>query len=150
MKLYPTLPPDLAAWAQRQPFFLTATAGTHTRHINVSPKGLSTTHFAVLSPTQCAYIDRTGSGCETIAHVYDNGRLCLMFMSLGPAPRILRLFCAATVVEHDDARFGTLVRRIGARGGRDVFEAARAVIVADVWEVQTSCGFGVPRVKRAL
>ncbi|KAG6005348.1 hypothetical protein E4U43_000603 [Claviceps pusilla] len=150
MKLYPSLPPDLAAWAQRQPLFLTATAGTHTPHVNVSPKGLLDTHFAVLSPSQCAYIDRTGSGCETIAHAYENGRLCLMFMSFGHAPRILRLFCRATVVEYDDARFGPLVRRIGAGGGREVFEAARAVIVADIWEVQTSCGYGVPRVKRGL
>ncbi|KAG6242851.1 hypothetical protein E4U25_002752 [Claviceps purpurea] len=149
MKLYPTLPPDLSSWAQRQPLFLTATAGTHTPRINVSPKGLTDTHFAVLSPSQCAYIDRTGSGCETIAHVYENGRLCLMFMSFGQAPRILRLFCKASVVEYDDPRFGALVKRIAA-GRREAFDGARAVIVADIWEVQTSCGFAVPRVKRGL
>ncbi|KAG6010885.1 hypothetical protein E4U21_002554 [Claviceps maximensis] len=150
MKLYSSLPSDLADWAQRQPLFLTATAGTHAAHINLSPKGSPETHFAVLSPTQCAYIDRTGSGCETIAHVYDNGRLCLMFMSFGQSPRILRLFCRATVVEYDDPRFEALVRRIGERGGRDAFEATRAVIVGDIWEVQTSCGYGVPRIKRGL
>ncbi|KAG5987510.1 hypothetical protein E4U52_007488 [Claviceps spartinae] len=149
MKLYPTLPPDLSSWAQRQPLFLTATAGTHTPRINVSPKGLTDTHFAVLSPSQCAYIDRTGSGCETIAHVYENGRLGLMFMSFGQAPRILRLFCKASVVEYDDPRFGALVKRIAA-GKREAFDGARAVIVADIWEVQTSCGFAVPRVKREL
>ncbi|CCE34502.1 uncharacterized protein CPUR_08434 [Claviceps purpurea 20.1] len=141
MKLYPTLSPDLSSWAQRQPLFLTATAGTHTPRINVSPKGLTDTHFAVLSPSQCAYIDRTGSGCETIAHVYENGRLCLMFMSFGQAPRILRLFCKASVVEYDDPRFGALVKRIAA-GKREAFDGARAVIVADIWEVQTSCGQG--------
>ncbi|KAG6067534.1 hypothetical protein E4U32_003563 [Claviceps aff. humidiphila group G2b] len=149
MKLYPTLSSDLSSWAQRQPLFLTATAGTHTPRINVSPKGLTDTHFAVLSPSQCAYIDRTGSGCETIAHVYENGRLCLMFMSFGQAPRILRLFCKASVVEYDDPRFGALVKRIAA-GKREAFDGARAVIVADIWEVQTSCGFAVPRVKREL
>ncbi|KAG6056473.1 hypothetical protein E4U17_002172 [Claviceps sp. LM77 group G4] len=149
MKLYPTLSPDLSSWAQRQPLFLTATAGTHTPRINVSPKGLTDTHFAILSPSQCAYIDRTGSGCETIAHVYENGRLCLMFMSFGQAPRILRLFCKASVVEYDDPRFGALVKRIAA-GKREAFDGARAVIVADIWEVQTSCGFAVPRVKRVL
>ncbi|KAG6037670.1 hypothetical protein E4U41_004857 [Claviceps citrina] len=90
MKLYPDLPPDLAAWAQRQPLFLTASAGTHAPHVNVSPKGLPDTHFAVLSPTRCAYVDRTGSGCETIAHAYENGRLCLMFMSFGAARRAAR------------------------------------------------------------
>ncbi|KAG5974561.1 hypothetical protein E4U58_002834 [Claviceps cyperi] len=149
MKLYPNLPPNLSSWALRQPLFLTATAGIHTPRINVSPKGLTDTHFAVLSPSQCAYIDRTGSGCETIAHVYENGRLCLMFMSFGEAPRILRLFCKASVVEYDDPRFGALVKRIAA-GKREAFDGARAVIVADIWEVQTSCGFAVPRVKREL
>ncbi|KAG5973716.1 hypothetical protein E4U55_000313 [Claviceps digitariae] len=148
MKLYSSLPPELAAWAQRQPLFITATAGTHARHINVSPKGLPS-HFAVLSASQCAYIDRTGSGCETIAHVYENGRLCIMFMSFGQVPRILRLYCRARVVEYEDGEFGELVRRIGG-AGREVFEAARAVIVGEIWEVQTSCGFGVPRVKRGL
>ena len=96
MKLYPSLSDELAAWAQQQPVFFTASAATHGRHINVSPKGLTDTHFAVLGPNRCAYIDRTGSGCETIAHAYENGRLCLMFTSFGAAPRILRLFCTAS------------------------------------------------------
>ncbi|KID98023.1 pyridoxamine phosphate oxidase family protein, partial [Metarhizium majus ARSEF 297] len=149
MKLYPSLSADLAAWAQRQPVFFTGSAGKHARHINVSPKGMTDTHFAVLSPTRCAYIDRTGSGCETIAHAYENGRLCLMFMSFGDAPRIMRLFCTARVVEFDHRDFQGLVRAV-AGGGRSAFDGARAVIVADIWEVQTSCGFGVPRVKRGL
>ncbi|KAL3959925.1 hypothetical protein ACCO45_005042 [Purpureocillium lilacinum] len=89
MKLYPSLSDDLAAWAQRQP-------------------GLTDTHFAVLGPNKCAYIDRTGSGCETISHAYENGRLCLMFMSFGNTPRIMRLFCRATVVEWDQPAFPEL------------------------------------------
>ncbi|TWU74120.1 hypothetical protein ED733_005214 [Metarhizium rileyi] len=149
MKLFPSLPADLAAWAERQPVFFTASAGKHARHINVSPKGLAETHFAVLSPRRCAYIDRTGSGCETIAHAYENGRLCIMFLSFGETPRIMRLFCAARVVEYDDGEFAGLVDAV-AGGKRSAFDGARAVVVADIWEVQTSCGFGVPRVKRHL
>jgi hypothetical protein len=149
MKLFPSLSNDLASWAQRQPVFFTGSAGKHARHINVSPKGMTDTHFAVLSPTQCAYIDRTGSGCETIAHAYENARLCIMFMSFGDTPRILRLFCTASVVEYDDPRFEALVSRIAAHK-RTAFDGARAVIVADIWEVQTSCGYGVPRVKKGL
>ncbi|KAK2598008.1 hypothetical protein QQS21_005845 [Conoideocrella luteorostrata] len=149
MKLYPSLSPDLASWVQRQPVFFTASAGTHARHINVSPKGMPDTHFAVLSPTKVAYIDRTGSGCETISHAYENGRLCIMFMSFGDMPRILRLFCKASVVEYDQPGFQTLVREI-AKGRREAFDGARAVIVGHVWEVQTSCGYGVPRVKKGL
>lgn len=149
MKLYPSLPDDLAAWAQRQPVFFTASAARHGAHINVSPKGLTDSHFAILGPNKCAYIDRTGSGCETIAHAYENGRLCLMFTSFGSTPRIMRLFCRASVVEWDQPCFPDLIRSI-AKGKREGFDGARAVIVCDIWEVQTSCGFGVPRVKQAL
>jgi hypothetical protein len=148
MKLQPSLPQNLAEWAERQPVFFTGSAATHGAHINVSPKGLSA-HFAVLGPNQCAYIDRTGSGCETIAHSYENGRICLMFMSFGDTPRIMRLFCRSTVVEWDQPRFQDLVRAI-SKSKRDAFDGARAVIVCDIWEVQTSCGYGVPRVKKAL
>ncbi|KAJ4186067.1 Hypothetical protein NCS54_00037300 [Fusarium falciforme] len=149
MKLYPSITEELAEWVQRQPVFFTGSAPTLGSHINVSPKGLADSHFAILGPNQCAYIDRTGSGCETIAHSYDNGRLCLMFMSFGAAPRILRFFCRSRVVEWDEPAFADLVRRI-SQGKRSAFDGARAVIVADVFEVQTSCGFGVPRVKRAI
>ncbi|KAL5619409.1 hypothetical protein FOVSG1_001631 [Fusarium oxysporum f. sp. vasinfectum] len=149
MKLYPSIPDDLAAWVQQQPVFFTGSAPTHGSHINVSPKGLSDSHFAILGPNQCAYIDRTGSGCETIAHSYDNGRLCLMFMSFGPAPRIARFFCRSRIVEWDDPAFPDLVRRI-SKGKRSTFDGARAIILADVFEAQTSCGFGVPRVKRGI
>lgn len=149
MKLYDGISEDIAEWAQAQPVFFTGSASTHGRHINVSPKGLADSHFAIFGPNQCAYIDRTGSGCETISHSYENGRLCLMFMSFGPAPRILRLFCRSRVVEFDQPQFGDLIRKI-SRGKRDSFDGARAVILCDVWQVQTSCGYGVPRVKKAI
>ncbi|KAF4979698.1 hypothetical protein FZEAL_4126 [Fusarium zealandicum] len=149
MKLYPSITEELAEWVQRQPVFFTGSAPTLGSHINVSPKGLTDSHFAILGPNQCAYIDRTGSGCETIAHSYDNGRLCLMFMSFGAAPRIVRFFCRSRVVEWDQPAFPDLVRRV-ARGKRSAFDGARAVIVADVFEAQTSCGFGVPRVKKGI
>ncbi|GKT47100.1 pyrimidine pathway regulatory protein 1 [Colletotrichum spaethianum] len=151
MKLYPSISPDLADWAARQPVFFTASAPTHLPHINVSPKGLSA-HFAVLSPNLVAYIDRTGSGCETIAHSYENGRLTLMFMSFGPSPRILRLFCKSRIVEWDHPDFDSWMKRIVPQGeaGRDSYDGTRAVVVGEVWEVQTSCGFGVPMVRKEL
>lgn len=149
MKLYPSIPDELADWVHRQPVFFTGSAPTQGSHINVSPKGLANSHFAVLGPNRCAYIDRTGSGCETIAHSYDNGRLCLMFMSFGSAPRIVRFFCRSNIVEWDEPAFPDLVRTI-AQGKRSAFDGARAVVVADVFEVQTSCGFGVPRVKKGI
>ncbi|KAJ0302214.1 hypothetical protein COL5a_010050 [Colletotrichum fioriniae] len=155
MKLYPSINPDLADWAARQPVFFTASAPTHHPHINVSPKGLSA-HFAVLSPNLVAYIDRTGSGCETIAHSYENGRLTLMFMSFGPAPRILRLFCKSRIVEWDHPDFDKWMKRVipqdeaGGVNNRDSYDGARAVVIGEVWEVQTSCGYGVPMVRKEL
>ncbi|KXH36660.1 pyridoxamine phosphate oxidase [Colletotrichum simmondsii] len=159
MKLYPSLNPDLADWAARQPVFFTASAPTHHPHINVSPKGLSA-HFAVLSPNLVAYIDRTGSGCETIAHSYENGRLTLMFMSFGPAPRILRLFCKSRIVEWDHPDFDKWMKRVipqgddtdggNGNGNRESYDGARAVVIGEVWEVQTSCGYGVPMVRKEL
>lgn len=149
MKLFPSLSDELAAWTQRQPVFFTGSAPTHGPHINVSPKGLTDSHFAVLTPNRCAYIDRTGSGCETISHAYENGRLVLMFMSFGPTPRILRLFCRARVVEYDQPAFQDLVKTI-SKDKEEAFDGARAVVVCDIWQVQTSCGYGVPRVKKGL
>jgi hypothetical protein len=148
MKLYPELSPEFSAWLLRQPVFFTGSAPTHGAHVNVSPKGMPSSHFAVLSPRQCAYIDRTGSGCETIAHAYENGRLTLMFMSFGPVPRIMRLFCRATIVEWDDPAFEKSVTRITGSDKREGLDGARAVIVCDIFSVQTSCGYAVPRVKK--
>ncbi|KOS22028.1 hypothetical protein ESCO_001734 [Escovopsis weberi] len=72
-----------------------------------------------------------------------------MFMSFGTAPRILRIYCRATVVEWDQPEFFPLVRKI-AKAKRDAFDGARSVILGDIWEVTTSCGYGVPRVKKGL
>ncbi|KAK0387958.1 hypothetical protein NLU13_4202 [Sarocladium strictum] len=149
MKLYPLIPDEVAATIRRQPVFFTASAPTHLPHINVSPKGLAATHFRILTPNLVAYIDRTGSGNETISHAYENGRLCLMFCSFGPTPGILRLFCKATVVEWDEPAFAGWMKRITGNEAPP-FEGTRAIIVAEVWECQTSCGYGVPRVKKGL
>ena len=72
-----------------------------------------------------------------------------MFMSFGNAPRIMRFFCNSSVVEWDHPEFPELVRRI-AKGKREAFDGARAVILCDIWQVQTSCGYAVPRVKKGI
>ncbi|KAL2114747.1 hypothetical protein VUR80DRAFT_57 [Thermomyces stellatus] len=151
MKTYLSLTDDLVTFAHEQPLFFTATAPTHAPHVNLSPKGLSS-HFAVLSPNRVAYVDLTGSGCETISHIYENRRLTLMFLSFGPSPRIMRLFCWGRVAERPDPDFGGYMRELQAarrRAGlaeRSEFHGARAVIVGEIWRVTTSCGFAVPMV----
>ena len=139
---------ELSAWASRQPIFLTGSAPTYGSHVNVSPKGLTDSHFAFLSSKSCAYIDRAGSGCETISHTYENGRLCIMFMSFGPSPRILRIYCHANVIEWDHPGFQDLLCKI-TKGKVTALGGARGIILCDIWQTQTSCGFGVPLIKKA-
>jgi hypothetical protein len=106
--------------------------------VNLSPKGGDT--FRVIDPTTVAYLDHTGSGAETIAHVRDNGRLTIMFNSFGPKPLILRLFGRADVVLAGSGAFDTLVVDPPFPDAPGV----RSVIRLAIERVQTSCGYGVP------
>lgn len=105
-------------------------------HINVSPKGLDT--FRVLSPTTVGYLDLTGSGIETIAHIRENRRIILMFCAFQGPPRILRLHGTGTVIEHHKKKFSEL------RSHFPDYEGVRAIIVVELTRVSTSCGFAVP------
>lgn len=131
---YDHFPPNLQEWALEQPIFFTASAPTHGKHINVSPKGLPSTTFTIFDENHAAYLDATGSGAETIAHLYDNGRVTMMFNSFSKKPRILRLFCTGHVIESVDPRFEKTVRRMG-RDPAEVMVGIRAVIMLNIWKV---------------
>lgn len=130
-KFYQSIPDDLRDWALQQRVFFVASAPLRGRHVNLSPKGLPDACLAILGPNQVAYIDSTGSGCETIAHVRENGRVTLMFCSFDRTPRILRLFCTGSVVEWNQPEFLACLRRMG----KPRFVGARAIIQLDVLEV---------------
>lgn len=134
VKFYESLSPDLSDWCMSQPLFYIASAPRYGDHVNISPKGLPSTTFSILSPNKAAYIDATGSGAETIAHLYENGRCTIMFCSFEKVPRILRLFCRGRVVEFWDEEFGVLTRQMGM----EVPVGARAVIVLDIFKVCVS------------
>ena len=123
-----------------QPVFFVATAPHRGGHVNVSPKGYADT-FAVLDPRTVAYLDLTGSGVETIAHLRENGRVTLMFCSFGRAPRIVRLYGTGRVVEPGEQDWPDLAGRFGAHAG------ARAVVVVELSRVADSCGYAVPRMQ---
>src|SRR5262252_165818 len=94
-KVYAELDERLRNFISRQPVFFVATAPCLTPdgeggHVNLSPKGYKDT-FAVLGPLQVAYVDLTGSGAETIAHLRQNGKITIMFCSFGETPKVLRL-----------------------------------------------------------
>ena len=98
-KLYPELDERLTKFIARQSVFFVATAPCLAAdgdggHVNLSPKGYRDT-FAVLGPLQVAYLDLTGSGAETIAHLRQNGRITVMFCSFDRQPKILRLMAPA-------------------------------------------------------
>ncbi len=127
---------DLGRWWTEQPMFFVATAPGDGGHVNVSPKGLDT--LRILGPQRVAYLDLTGSGVETIAHLRDNGRITLMACAFNGAPRISRIYGAGTVHELGTPEFVELAARFPDLPGR------RAVIDISVDRVTTSCGYAVP------
>ena len=106
-------------------------------HVNLSPKGLAGS-FVVLDPHRVAYLDLTGSGVETIAHLRENGRIVVMFCAFEGPPRIVRLHGRGRAVLPGDDQFTELVRCFPERPG------TRSVIVVDVERIADSCGYAVP------
>ncbi len=129
---------ELAAFLEAQPVFFVATAPDDPDGlVNCSPKGLDT--FRVLDHHTVAYLDLTGSGVETVAHLRDNGRITLMFCAFSGRPDIVRLHGRGRYVMVDDPAAVPLLARFPDIAG------ARSVIVVDVTRVSSSCGYAVPR-----
>jgi hypothetical protein len=129
---------ELAAFLEAQPVFFVATAPDDPDgFVNCSPKGLDT--FRVLDDHTVAYLDLTGSGVETVAHLRDNGRITLMFCAFTGRPDIVRLHGRGRVVPADTSDAAPLLARFPEIPG------ARSVIVVAVERVSSSCGFAVPR-----
>jgi len=138
-RTYEAIDDGLREFLGRQAVFFTGTAPLDgDGHVNVSPKGLAGT-FAVLGPTRVAYLDLTGSGAETIAHVRENGRITLMFCAFDGSPRIVRLHGRGEVVVVSDPSFRELAACFPKLDG------VRSVIVVEVERIADSCGYGVPR-----
>ena len=136
-KVFEQITPALAAFIADQPLFFVGTAPlAATGHVNLSPKGLAP--VAVLSPLRVAYLDLTGSGNETSAHLLENSRLTLMFCAFAGEPMILRLYGQGRVVLPGQGDWPALETHFPQVPG------SRQIIVMDVERVQTSCGFGVP------
>src|SRR5918911_3395392 len=140
-KVFDAIDEKLAAWIGRQPMFFVGTAPLAGEgHVNVSPKG-PIGSLSVLDDHTVAYLDVTGSGAETIAHLRENGRIVVMLCAFDGPPRILRLHGRGEVVLADDPRFAELLER-GAFAQPSVAASRRAVIVVHVERVADSCGYG--------
>ena len=136
-KQYPQLTPNLQAFIEQQQIFFTGSAPRSTDgRVNVSPKGIDT--FRCISPTQVAYLDLTGSGNETAAHIKDNGRLTIMMCSFVGKPTILRMYGQGCIVRSPDPDWDSLYAHF------DRVPGERQIVVLNIELVQTSCGYGVP------
>jgi len=124
-------------WMAEQHVFFVATAPSGDGgHVNLSPKGLE--GLQVLGPTSIAYLDLTGSGAETIAHLQENGRICVLFCAFAGKPQILRLQGTGTVHRPGEPRFEEL------RPAFDDHPGVRSIIAVELDRIATSCGYGVP------
>ena len=129
------LNPALKNFIENQKIFFVGTART-SGTVNVSPKGMDT--FRIVNNNKIVWLNLTGSGNETAAHLLENNRMTIMFCSFEKTPLILRLYGKAQIYHENDQIYK---EQIGLF--RD-FTGARQIIEMDINLVQTSCGYAVP------
>jgi hypothetical protein len=134
-KQYLSINEKLADFIIRQQIFFVATAATDGR-VNLSPKGMDS--LRISNPNQIIWLNLTGSGNETAAHLLENDRMTLMFCAFEGDPKILRLYGHAKCYSPDTPEWDAHIGRFPSLPG------ARQIIVMEVDLVATSCGFGVP------
>lgn len=123
-----------------QPVFFVATAPDEPDGlVNCSPKG-NRDELAVIDEHTVAYLDQTGSGVETVAHLRDNGRIVVMLCAFTGPPRIVRLHGHGHGTYPGDDEFGALATAFP--GAQEV--GVRSMVIVDVARVADSCGYGVP------
>lgn len=123
------------AFIQNQHIYFVGTAGKEG-FVNVSPKGMDS--FRVIDETKVVWLNLTGSGNETAAHVLENQRMTVMFCSFDKQPQILRLYGNANVIHQRDEKWSEAIALFPDYvGARQLFEL-------DISLVQTSCGYAVP------
>ena len=130
---------ELAKFIRAQPVFFVATAAPGSR-INLSPKGMDT--FRVLDEKRVAYLDLTGSGNETAAHLLHDGRITIMFCSFDSNAEIARIYGRGAVIRPDDKRWTELIAHFPKISG------LRQIMEIGVESAMTSCGYGVPRMAK--
>ena len=137
-KEFPSLTQHHREFIARQHLFFTASAAAGTR-INISPR--STDMFRVIGDNAVLYLDRTGSGNETAAHLLADGRLTIMFCAVEGPPLILRLYGRGRVLKRGGDEYAAQLSQFYADaeplGARQMFRL-------DFDLVKTSCGYGVP------
>lgn len=137
-KIYTAIDEKLKGWLAAQKVFFVASAPLSPNgHINCSPKNGAS--FRILDEQTVAYLDLTGSGIETIAHLKENGRIVLMFCAMEGAPKIVRLHGQGETIEPGHPDFESMRAQYQDATGLRAFIRIRLTRISD------SCGFGVPR-----
>jgi Pyridoxamine 5'-phosphate oxidase len=134
-KFYSSLTKELQAFIAAQQLFFVATAPKSGR-VNLSPKGIDS--FRCLDQNAIAYLDLTGSGNETAAHLLQDPRITIMFCSFDSDPLILRLYGNGSTIHLGNRNWEEYAKHFNLLPG------TRQIILVSITSVQTSCGFGVP------
>lgn len=144
-KVFDEIDGQLAAWIGRQALFFVGTAPSGAEgHANVSPKG-PIGSLRIGGPREIAYLDILGSGSETIAHLRENRRICVMLCAFAGPPRIVRLHGHGEVHQIGDPGFAALAARFGFAPD----PGARSIIRIDLDRIADSCGYDVPLLELA-
>ncbi|MEK9628253.1 MAG: pyridoxamine 5'-phosphate oxidase family protein [Nitrospinota bacterium] len=137
-KFYTYIDEKLQDFIERQKLFFVGTAGSEGR-VNVSPKGMDS--LRILDANRLIWLNLTGSGNETAAHVLEDPRMTLMFCSFEGSPLILRVYGKARAIHPRDEEWADYISRFPD------FPGSRQMFLLDVESAQTSCGFAVPNFK---
>lgn len=135
-KFFTQLSPSQIEFVAQQKIYFVATAPDAGR-VNLSPKGVNT--FRVLSPHRVGYLDLTGSGNETAAHLRQNGRITIMFCAFEGPPLIFRIHGRGRSVQPSDTEWSQLRPLFGP-----ALPGERQIVIIEIDDTQTSCGYGVP------
>src|SRR5437867_490075 len=136
MGVYEAIDDKLKVFIESQHMFFVATAPSTGGHVNVSPKGMET--LRILGSKTVAYLDYTGSGVETIAHLRENRRIVIMLCAFQGPPKTVRLHGEGRIVEPQDAQFSSLLMHFNVQPG------VRSIIHVDLTRISDSCGYSTP------
>ena len=134
-KKFTSLTTEHHEFIKAQKLFFVATADSESR-INLSPKGMDS--FRLTNNNTALWLNMTGSGNETAAHVLADGRMTMMFCAFEGKPTILKLYGKARAIHPRDAEWEKLVQKFPTTPG------ARQIFELDIDLVITSCGMAVP------
>ena len=134
-KFYTSINKKIQTFIEAQKIFFVATAA-NTGRVNLSPKGMDS--FRILNENRILWLNLTGSGNETAAHILENDRITIMFCAFEGNPNILRLYGTAKAIHPKDPNWKDVISLFPEMPG------TRQVFDVQIKSVQTSCGMAVP------